>query len=116
LRITRERLDERLGELAVKDERVKRRGRITKAGNGRMRWLLVEASWRVATHKKGPETLALREWADRIARRRGMRVAVVALARRLAGILCSLWPRQRGTGSHLTASGYFVIGFDANGA
>jgi hypothetical protein len=51
-----------------------------------MRWLLVEAAWRVATHKKRPETLALREWADRIARRRGMRVAVVALARKLGGI------------------------------
>jgi transposase len=70
---------------------VQRRGRITKAGNSRMRWLLVEAAWRVATHKKRPETLALREWADRIARRRGMRVAVVALARKLGGILYALW-------------------------
>ncbi len=35
---------------------VQRRGRITKAGNSRMRWLLVEAAWRVATHKKRPET------------------------------------------------------------
>jgi len=135
-----ERLDERLGELAVKDERVKRlltmpqigpvtavsfvatldevgrfrgahqveaylglvprewsssevqrRGRITKAGNSRMRWLLVEAAWRVATHKRRAETLALRGWVDRIARRRGMRVAVVALARRLAGILYAMW-------------------------
>jgi transposase len=133
-------LDEQLGELAVRDERVKRlqtmpqigpvtavsfvatldevgrfrgahqveaylglvprewsssevqrRGRITKAGNSRMRWLLVEAAWRVATHKKRPETLALREWADRIARRRGMRVAVVALARKLGGILYAMW-------------------------
>jgi hypothetical protein len=31
------------------------------------------------------------QWADRIARRRGMRVAVVALARRLAGILYAMW-------------------------
>lgn len=135
-----ERLDGRLSELAVKDERVKRlltmpqigpvtavsfvatldevgrfrgahqveaylglvprewsssevqrRGRITKAGNSRMRWLLVEAAWRVATHKARPETLALREWAARIARRRGIRVAVVALARKLAGILYAMW-------------------------
>jgi hypothetical protein len=56
-----------------------------------MRWLLVEAAWRVAAHKKRPETLALREWADRIARRRGMRVAVVALARKLGGILYAMW-------------------------
>jgi hypothetical protein len=70
---------------------VQRRGRITKAGNSRMRWLLVEAAWRVATHKKRPETVALREWADRIARRRGMRVAVVGLARKLGGILYAMW-------------------------
>ena len=70
---------------------VQRRGRITKAGNSRMRWLLVEAAWRVATHKKRPETQALREWVDRIAGRRGMRVAVVALARKLSGILYAMW-------------------------
>ncbi len=70
---------------------VQRRGHITKAGNSRMRWLLVEAAWRVATHKKRPETQALREWAERIARRRGQRVAVVALARKLSGILYAMW-------------------------
>jgi transposase len=70
---------------------VQRRGRITKAGNARMRWLLVEAAWRVATHKKRPDTLALRGWADRIARRRGKRVAIVALARKLSGILYAMW-------------------------
>lgn len=66
---------------------VQRRGHVTKAGNSRMRWLLVEAAWRLATHKKRPETQALREWAERIARRRGQRVAMVALARKLSGIL-----------------------------
>jgi transposase len=70
---------------------VQRRGHITKAGNSRMRWLLVEAAWRVATHKKRPETQALREWTERIARRRGLRVAVVALARKLSGILYAMW-------------------------
>lgn len=35
---------------------VQRRGHITKAGNSRMRWLLVEAAWRVATHRQRPET------------------------------------------------------------
>ncbi len=70
---------------------VQRRGHITKAGNSRMRWLLVEAAWRLATHRKRPETEALREWAERIARRRGQRVAVVALARKLAGILYAMW-------------------------
>lgn len=69
---------------------VQRRGRITKAGNSRMRWLLVEAAWRLATHKKRPETQPLREWTERIARRRGQRVAVVALARKLSGILYAM--------------------------
>lgn len=70
---------------------LQRRGHITKAGNSRLRWLLVEAAWRLATHRKRPETLALREWAERIARRRGQRVAVVALARKLSGILYAMW-------------------------
>jgi len=70
---------------------VQRRGHITKAGNSRMRWLLVEAAWRIATHRKKPETQALREWTERIARRRGKRVAIVALARKLTGILYAMW-------------------------
>jgi transposase len=70
---------------------VQRRGRITKAGKSRMRWLMVEAAWRVATHKRRPETMALQVWVDRIARRRGMRVAIVALARKLSGILYAMW-------------------------
>jgi len=70
---------------------VQRRGNITKAGNSRMRWLLVEAAWRLATHGKRPETQALRDWAERIARRRGKRIAIVALARKLSGILYAMW-------------------------
>jgi len=65
-------------------------GRITKAGNTRMRWLLVEAGWRIL-RSRTPETAALRTWALDIAHRRGKRIAVVALARRLAGILYSMW-------------------------
>jgi transposase len=65
-------------------------GRITKAGNGRMRWLLVEASWQIL-RSKSAETAALRAWTVQIAQRRGKRIAVVALARRLAGILYAMW-------------------------
>jgi transposase len=65
------------------------RGRITKAGNGRARWLLVEAAWSILRYKK-PETLALRRWAERIATRRGKTRAAVALARRLAGIMFAM--------------------------
>jgi transposase len=67
-----------------------RRGGITKAGNPRMRWLLVQAAWG-AYHAKDAAAQPLRQWADRIAQRRGKKVATVALARRLAGILFALW-------------------------
>ncbi|HEX7980035.1 MAG TPA: IS110 family transposase [Gemmatimonadaceae bacterium] len=66
------------------------RGRITKAGNPRVRSLLVEAGWRIL-RSKAQSTAALRAWAAPIATRRGKRVAVVALARRLAGILFAMW-------------------------
>lgn len=56
-----------------------------------MRWLLVEAAWCILRRKKKPETATLRAWADRIAARRGSRIAAVALARRLAGILYAMW-------------------------
>jgi transposase len=68
----------------------RRIGRITKAGNARARYLLVEAGWRIL-RSKSPETAALRTWALKIAVRRGNRIAVVALARRLAGILYAMW-------------------------
>lgn len=66
------------------------RGPITKRGNGRTRWLLVEAAWGMIRHAH-PDTAELRAWAARIAVRRGRRVAAVALARRLAGILFAMW-------------------------
>ena len=68
----------------------RRVGRITKAGNARVRWLLVEAAWR-NVRARSEETATLRAWALGIATRRGKRVAVVALARRLAGILYAMW-------------------------
>jgi transposase len=66
------------------------RGRITKSGNARARWLLVEAAWAVSRSRTA-ETALLRAWAQRIASRRGKRIAMVALARRLAGILFAIW-------------------------
>ena len=65
-------------------------GHITKAGNGRMRWLLVEAAWQIL-RSKSPRTAALRAWTLTIAQRRGKRIAAVALARRLAGVLFAMW-------------------------
>jgi transposase len=66
------------------------RGRITKTGNTRARWLLVEAGWRLLRSTQ-PEAVALRAWGEQLARRRGKRIAAVALARRLAGILYAMW-------------------------
>lgn len=66
------------------------RGGVTKTGNTRLRWLLVEASWSILRYRN-PRTEQLRTWAERIAVRRGRRIAVVALARRLAGILYAMW-------------------------
>jgi transposase len=66
------------------------RGHITKAGNPRMRWLLVQGAWAV-WHSKQADAQPLRQWARRIAQRRGTSVAIVALARRLAGILFAMW-------------------------
>ncbi len=58
-------------------------GRITKQGGAHARGMLVEAAW-VATKTPGP----LRAFNQRIRARRGMQVAVVATARKLA---CLCW-------------------------
>ena len=64
------------------------RGHITKAGPGELRSLLIQAAW-VCWRHGGSGTL--RAWVDRLAARRGRRIAVVALARRLSRILFALW-------------------------
>jgi transposase len=66
------------------------RGRITKAGHARLRTLLVEAAWSILRYDHDA-TRSLRDWALRIAARRGKRIAAVALARKLAGILYAMW-------------------------
>ncbi|MCI0673164.1 MAG: IS110 family transposase, partial [Myxococcaceae bacterium] len=66
-----------------------RKGRITKAGNARVRWLLVQVAVSIL-RQRTPETFHLRAWAERIAARRGKKTAVVALARKLAGTLFAM--------------------------
>jgi transposase len=65
------------------------RGHITKAGNSRLRSLLVECAWGIL-RRQNPKTDALAQWATRIAGRRGKRIAAVALARKLASILFAM--------------------------
>lgn len=58
---------------------------ITKKGSGLLRWSLVEASWQLV--RRSPH------WAgvyDRLKRRRGARRSIVAVARRLLGVMVAL--------------------------
>ena len=66
-----------------------RKGRITKTGNGRMRRLLVQSALSVMRCHRA-DAQWLREWANRIATRRGNNIARVALARKLAGVLFAM--------------------------
>jgi transposase len=64
------------------------RGHITKAGPRELRSLLVQAAWACWRSK---QSAGLRAWAEQLAARRGRRIAVVALARRLSRILYAIW-------------------------
>jgi transposase len=57
-----------------------RRGHISKQGSARIRWLLVEAAWRAVSKDE-----ALKTSFDRIAKTRGKKRAIVAIARKLIG-------------------------------
>jgi transposase len=61
---------------------------ITKAGPPGVRRALVQACW-VAMRTRPKDPLVL--WATKIKERRGGRVAVVAMARKLVGILYAMW-------------------------
>jgi transposase len=67
-----------------------RRTGITKAGSPRMRWLLVQAAWAAMRSRKA-QASPLVQWALEVKKRRGHGVAVVALARKLAGVLFAMW-------------------------
>jgi transposase len=67
-----------------------RRGRVLRSAHPHVQSLLVQAAWRLS-RSKDPRTAGLRVWAQGIAHRRGRKIAMVALARRLARILFALW-------------------------
>ena len=69
----------------------KQRLSITKAGQSATRWALVQAAWSLRIRSKREDARPLQNWANEVAKRRGTRVATVALARKLAGILWALW-------------------------
>jgi len=66
-----------------------RKGSITKAGPAHVRAVLVQACWNIWRTPSGSATL--HAWVRRLADRRGKKVAIVGLARRLARILFAMW-------------------------
>ena len=67
---------------------VTRRLGITKAGSTATRTALVQAAWSARRHAAHDP---LGRWVRAVEHRRGRKVAIVALARKLAGILYALW-------------------------
>jgi transposase len=82
-----------LGLVPSEDSSSERRrlGRITKTGDKRVRWLLVEAGWRLL-RSSDEEARPLRRWGEKIAGRGGRSTAAVALARKLS---VQLWAMDR---------------------
>jgi transposase len=70
-----------------------RKGHITKTGPGDLRALLVQASW-VIWRGRSAAGADLRTWAQALAARRGRRIAIIALARRLTRVLYAMWRDQ----------------------
>jgi transposase len=65
------------------------KGAITKAGPRMVRSLLVQAAWTLwRQRRRVPHLYA---WVEQVAARRGRRIAVIALARRMSRILYAMW-------------------------
>jgi transposase len=67
----------------------RRLGAISKKGNRYLRALLVQGAWSILRTADRHDPLRL--WAEAVADRRGKKIAVVALARRLVGVLWAMW-------------------------
>ena len=66
-----------------------RLGAITKHGNAHARRMLVQSAWQIL--RAGDPDDPLRRWAQHLAETRGKKIAAVALARKLAGVLWAMW-------------------------
>lgn len=66
----------------------KRRTAITKAGARHVRWTLIQAAW-VLRRTRPNDPMVV--WNAEVEKRRGKKIAVVALARKLAGVLYAIW-------------------------
>ncbi len=67
----------------------RRLGSVTKQGNRMARAMLVQAAWTI--FRLRDRTDPLKQWVDSLSQRRNKKVAVVALARKLAGVLWAMW-------------------------
>jgi transposase len=68
-------------------------GRISKMGDGSVRSALYEAAFVLLTHSKSP--CRLRQWGSRMRRVKGVKKAVVAVARKLAVTMHRMWISER---------------------
>lgn len=84
---------------------------ITKAGPPMLRQLLVQCAWSIWNHQPGSP---MGRWAANIAERRGRRIAVVALSRKLAGILYAMWRDGAEYDTSATADTPFTTAHRAN--
>ena len=64
-------------------------GRLGERERAHLRALLVQSAWVIL--RQSARVDPLQRWALAIVERRGKRIAVIALARRLAGVLWAMW-------------------------
>jgi transposase len=79
---------------------IDRMGAVSKCGDGMMRSMLFEAALALMANTR--KWSWLKAWGMKVARRRGMKRAIVAVARRLAVVLHRMW--MDGTDFHWTRS------------
>jgi transposase len=71
--------------------KTKRTG-MTKAGSSRVRWTLTQAAWTMMRCRPNDPVVL---WFQQVAGRRGKKIAITALARKMAGILYAMWRDQK---------------------
>jgi transposase len=76
------------GEATTGGPSKRRLGSITKQGNTYARTLLVQSAWSILRARDSTDPL--KRWGDHLAKTRGKKIAAVALARKLSGVLWAM--------------------------
>jgi transposase len=76
------------GEATTGGPSKRRLGGITKQGNTYARTLLVQSAWSILRSRTSTDPI--KRWGDHIAQTRGKKIAAVALARKLSGVLWAM--------------------------